>query len=146
MHDPLVHDAVDRQLLVALQRDGRRSVASLAEEVALSAPAVKRRVDRLRATGAIRRFTADVDPGALGWTVEAFVDAEFGPRTTTREIARWLSEHPEVVGAWTVTGSADVHLHVRATDHHHLEDLLNRLRTDAGVLRTQTVVVLSSVV
>ena len=44
----------------------------------LSASAVKRRVDRLRAAGAITGFTVRLDPGALGWTVEGYVELYCG--------------------------------------------------------------------
>ena len=40
----------------------------------LSAPAVKRRVDRLEKEGVLRGYTAVVDPAAFGWHTEAFVD------------------------------------------------------------------------
>ena len=137
-------DDIDRRLLAALQRNGRETVTALGDEVSLSAPAVKRRLDRLERDGVIRRFTVDIAQDALGWTVEAFVDLEFGPGTTTEAIADWLSQHPEVTDAWTVTGVADARVRVHAADQRHLEMFLNRLREDAGVLRTQTVVVLSN--
>jgi DNA-binding Lrp family transcriptional regulator len=136
-------DDIDRQLLAILRHDARRTVTSLGEEVALSPPAVRRRLDRLEREGVIRRYTVDIAADALGWGVEAFVDVQFEARTTTAEIAAWVSRHPEVEGAWTVTGEADAHIRVRAADQRHLEEFLNRLRRDAGVLRSQTVVVLS---
>lgn len=137
-------DDIDRRLLAALQRNARETVTALGAEVSLSAPAVKRRLDRLERAGVIRRYTVDIAQDALGWTVEAFVDLEFGPGTTTEAIAVWLSQHPEVAEAWTVTGVADARVRVHAADQRHLETFLNRLREDAGVLRTQTVVVLSN--
>ena len=46
--------------------DGRRTFDDIAGRVRLTAPSVKRRVDRLRASGALEGFTAVVDHGALG--------------------------------------------------------------------------------
>ncbi|NHC15987.1 Lrp/AsnC family transcriptional regulator, partial [Motilibacter deserti] len=54
-------DRTDKEILVALQRDGRASYADIGKAVGLSAPAVKRRVDRMRDDGVIRGFTAVVD-------------------------------------------------------------------------------------
>ncbi|MCU1608513.1 MAG: transcriptional regulator, AsnC family, partial [Pseudonocardiales bacterium] len=60
-------DAIDHRVVGCLLRDGRATYAEIGAEVGLSAPAAKRRVDRLRASGAIRGFTVVVDPSALGW-------------------------------------------------------------------------------
>lgn len=59
-------DATDQRIIASLLEDSRRSFAAVGAEVGLSAPAVKRRVDRLRADGVVRAFTAVVDPAALG--------------------------------------------------------------------------------
>src|SRR5258707_11377658 len=67
-------DEIDARIVTALIRDARASYAVIGNEVGLSAPAVKRRGDRLRASGAITGFSARVDPAALGWTTEAYVE------------------------------------------------------------------------
>ena len=59
-------DAIDRQILTLLQKDGRRTFDDIGREVGLSPPSVSRRIERLRERGALRGFTAVVDPGALG--------------------------------------------------------------------------------
>ena len=68
-------DDIDRQIVALLRQDARRSFQSIGLRVALSAPAVKRRVDRLEADGVIRGYTAQVDPGRYGWGTHAFVEA-----------------------------------------------------------------------
>jgi len=75
-------DEIDTRIITALIRDARASYAMIGNEVGLSAPAVKRRVDRLRASGAITGFSARVDPAALGWTTEAYVELFCGGRTS----------------------------------------------------------------
>ena len=67
-------DSIDERIVAALIEDARASYATIGGLVGLSAPAVKRRVDRLQETGAIRGFSARVDPAALGWTTEAYVE------------------------------------------------------------------------
>ena len=66
-------DEIDHKILARLIDNGRESFASIGQAVGLSTAAAKRRVDRLRYEGAIRRFTAEIEPSALGWTIEAFV-------------------------------------------------------------------------
>ena len=67
-------DTLDGQVIGCLLRNARATFAEIGAEVGLSAPAVKRRVDRLVASGAIRGFTAQIDPDVLGWQTEAYVE------------------------------------------------------------------------
>ncbi|RKN46276.1 Lrp/AsnC family transcriptional regulator [Micromonospora endolithica] len=139
-------DAVDQRIIALLVADARASYADIGQRVSLSAPAVKRRVDRLRATGVIRGFTAVVDPAAVGWTTEAFVELFCAGRTTPAQIGVAARRHPEVVGAYTVSGEADALVHLRAADISHLEDALERLRAESFVTSTRSTIVLSRLV
>ena len=90
-------DDIDRRVVALLQQDARRSYDSIGREVSLSAPAVKRRVDRLRASGAIRGFTTVVDHAALGASTEALVELFYAPGTRLERVADHLTS--EVVFA-----------------------------------------------
>jgi DNA-binding Lrp family transcriptional regulator len=107
---------------------------------------VKRRVDRLRAEGALEGFTAVVDHGALGWDTEALVEMFFRPGTTLDEVAATLRGHPEVAEAWSVTGEADAVARVRTKDNADLERLIIDLQRNGLVERTRSVVALSRLV
>ncbi|MEV0153489.1 Lrp/AsnC family transcriptional regulator [Micromonospora sp. NPDC050686] len=139
-------DAVDQRIIALLVADARASYADIGTRVSLSAPAVKRRVDRLRSTGVIRGFTAVVDPAAVGWTTEAFVELFCAGRTTPAQIGAAARRHPEVVGAYTVSGEADALVHLRAADIAHLEEALERLRAEGFVTSTRSTIVLSRLV
>jgi len=139
-------DDIDTRIITALIRDARASYAVIGSEVGLSAPAVKRRVDRLRASGAITGFSARVDPAALGWTTEAYVELFCGGRTSPEEIAAAVRRYPEVVDACTVTGEADALVHIRAADVKHFEQVMERIGAEPFVLRTRSAIVLSRLV
>jgi DNA-binding Lrp family transcriptional regulator len=139
-------DAIDRRILSLLLEDGRRTYDDIAGQVQLSAPSVKRRVDRLRASGALRGFTAIVDHAALGWGTEALVELFYRPGTTLAEVTRTLRDHPEVVEAWSVTGDADAIARVRTEDNADLERLIIDLQRNGLVERTRSQVVLSRLV
>jgi DNA-binding Lrp family transcriptional regulator len=136
-------DGVDQRIIASLVADARASYAEIGNRVSLSAPAVKRRVDRLRAEGVIKGFTAVVDPAAVGWTTEAFVELFCTGRTTPTQIAVAARRHPEVIGAYTVSGEADALVHLRAADIAHLEQALERLRAESFVTSTRSMIVLS---
>jgi len=126
--------------------DGRRTYDDIARQVALSAPAVKRRVDRLRASGALLGFTAVLDHNALGDHTEALIELFFSPGTQLDAVADTLAEHVEVLEAWSVTGEADAIARVRTRDNTDLERLIRALQRDGHVVRTRSQVVLSQLV
>jgi len=136
-------DATDRRILADLVEDGRRSFATIGGRVGLSAPAVKRRVDRLRDVGVIKSFTVVVDPDAMGWPVEAFVELFCEGRVPPSMIRAMLSDIPEVQAAFTVTGDADAMVNIRASSMQHFEEVLETVRDHEGVKQTRSTVVLS---
>ncbi|MFC6019032.1 Lrp/AsnC family transcriptional regulator [Plantactinospora solaniradicis] len=139
-------DEVDQRIIASLVADARSSYAEIGSRVSLSAPAVKRRVDRLRAAGVIRGFTTVIDPAAVGWNTEAFVELFCTGRTTPTQITLATRRHPEVVAAYTVSGEADALVHLRAADISHLEQALERLRAEPFVTSSRSMIVLSRLV
>jgi DNA-binding Lrp family transcriptional regulator len=139
-------DAVDRKILSLLVEDGRRTYDDVGSRVSLSAPSVKRRIDRLRASGALEGFSAVVDHSAMGWNTEALVELFFQAGTTLDRVAATLREHPEVVEAWSVTGEADAIARVRTEDNAALERLIMDLQQNGLVIRTRSQVVMSRLV
>jgi DNA-binding Lrp family transcriptional regulator len=137
-------DATDRQIVALMRADARRSFQDIGRRVSLSAPAVKRRVDRLEREGVIRGYAAAVDPAAYGWNTQAFVELFCEGTMSGREVQEAVAAHPEVAGAYTIAGQPSAILHVRAADTRHLELALERIRNAPGVLRTQTQIVLST--
>ncbi len=136
-------DDIDRQIVASLIEDARQSYAVIGARVSLSAPAVKRRVDRLRAEGVLRGFTADVDPAALGWRVQGFVELFCDGRVPPAAIRAMVADIPEVAQAWTVTGDADALVEIRASDMTHFEDVLEAVRDNERVRSTRSTIVLS---
>jgi Lrp/AsnC family transcriptional regulator, leucine-responsive regulatory protein len=71
--DAATLDDIDRRLLAALAEDARQPVSELARTVGLSSPATAERMRRLEAQGVIERFAVQIDPRALGYTLQAIV-------------------------------------------------------------------------
>ncbi len=137
-------DDLDRQIVACLVDDGRATFSAIGDRVGLSAPAVKRRVDRLLDDGVIRRFTAVLDPSLDGVTTEAFVELFCRGRTNPGEIRAIVAHMPEVLGAWTVTGDADALVRIRTAGTAELETTLERIRDHPQIERTRSVLVLSA--
>jgi DNA-binding Lrp family transcriptional regulator len=139
-------DDLDRKILALLLDNARASLVEIGEQVSLSAPAVKRRIDRLEEQGTIRGYTAVLDQAALGQTTEAFLEVFCEGDHSLATLRHALGDHPEVVGAYTVAGDPEAIVHVRAADIPHLERVIERIHSQPNVVRTRTNVVLTTLV
>jgi DNA-binding Lrp family transcriptional regulator len=137
-------DDIDRRIVALMRENARRSFKDIGEAVHLTAPAVKRRVDRLEREGVILGYTAVIDPHAYGWHAEAFVDLYCEGNMAGEAIKRAVEGEAGVVSAHTVAGEASALLHVMAEDTQDLESALERIRATDGISRTVTEVVLST--
>ncbi len=136
-------DDLDRQIVVCLCENARSTFQEIGSRVGLSAPAVKRRVDRLCSRGVIQGFTAVVDPKAAGKSAEALVEIFCRGRTSPSQLRELAAQHPETRAAWTVSGDGDAILHIQAHDMSELERVLERIREHPSVERTRSVIVLT---
>ena len=111
-------DDIDRHIVRELARDARIANNALAERVGIAPSTCLGRVRSLRERGVIRGYHADVDYGALGRHVQALTAITIRP--PTREIIEafrnWVSQLPEIVGVFVVSGAADFLLHVAVPD------------------------------
>ncbi|EAR26269.1 hypothetical protein A20C1_10319 [marine actinobacterium PHSC20C1] len=139
-------DKLDAGIIDMLRLNARAGYGDIGEAVGLSASAVKRRVDRLVASGVIRGFTIQVDPAVDGMGAEAYVELFCRGNVAPHELKRILSAIPEVVDAGTVSGSADAVVHMRSRDIHSLEVALERLRTATNIDNTRSSIVLSRLI
>ena len=139
----MLRDELDQRIVALLTENGRATFAEVGEAVGLSAPATKRRVDRLIAEATIVGFTAVIDPSAEGPTMEAFIELYCRGRTSPSAIRSIITPHRAVVAAYTVTGESDALVHLRCSGVDELEATLEQIRADERVVRTSTVIVLS---
>jgi len=138
-------DRIDRQLLALLQEDARRPLDSLAAAVSLSAPAVQRRVRRLRDTGVIDREVAVIDPAAVGYpmTFVVVVELERERADQIDAFRRRAVAEPQVQQCYYVTGEGDFVIIAVARDMDDFEALTRRLFfDDRNIRRFRTSVVM----
>jgi DNA-binding Lrp family transcriptional regulator len=143
---PVRLDDLDRKILDQLERDGRATLADVGSAVGLSPSAVRRRVDRLHETGVIIGYTAVVDPQALGDRLEAFIELYCADTVAPNDLLSSVAGLPAVIAAHTVAGDADAVVRVRVEGIEELERVIEVLRRDPKVMRTRTMVALSTLV
>lgn len=134
-------DAVDREILFHLRRDGRLSNVELAGRVGLTPPPCLRRVKRLENAGVIAGYRAVVDPAAVGRGLEVLIDVEIQAtdRRTVEEFERALAGYDEVVELRRLFGRPDYFVRVAVADATAYEAFLSdKLIGLPGVLRTES--------
>lgn len=139
-------DPVDRRIVALLQERAKLTFGEIGSDVGLSATAVKRRVDRLERDGVIVGYGARVDPAMLGEGLEALIEIYCSDRTAPADVGRSLRGIDGVVSAFTVSGEADALIRVRVENIPELEKLVEKLRRDPNIMRTKTLIVLSTLV
>jgi len=107
-------DEKDRQIIRALQRDGRISNQDLAIQVNLSPSPCLRRVRNLEKAGVIRGYAARVDARACGLPITAFVRIrlERHDEATVQGFERAVAGMEEVLECHVMTGQTDYQLRV----------------------------------
>jgi DNA-binding Lrp family transcriptional regulator len=139
-------DAIDRRILALLRENAKFTFAQVGSDVGLSSTAVKRRVDRLQRDGVIAGYGARIDPRALGAGIEALIEIYCSDRTAPADVGRSLAGLDQIVSAFTVSGEADAVVRVRVESIARLEEFVERLRRDPNIVRTKTLIVLSTLI
>lgn len=139
-------DTIDRKIVALLQEQAKLTFGEIGKDVGLSATAVKRRVDRLERDGVIVGYGARINPEMLGEGLEALIEIYASDRTSPADIGRSLRTVDGVVSAFTVSGEADALIRVRVENIPELERLVEKLRRDPNIVRTRTLIVLSTIV
>ncbi|MCZ0726805.1 Lrp/AsnC family transcriptional regulator [Mycolicibacterium iranicum] len=134
-------DEVDRRILTALHADARMSNSALADLIGIAPSTCHGRVRRLQELGVIRGFYADIDPAAIGLTLQAMISVSLqaNSRGKIRNFIQTIRRKPQVMDVYFLAGADDFILHVAARDTDDLRAfVVDNLNADADVAGTQT--------
>ena len=141
---PYVLDSLDRQIIRILQRDGRTSNVETARQAGVSEATVRKRLDRLAATRAVR-ITAVPDPARVGFSTIAFMTLSVN-LAKVGQIADQIARMPEVRVIHLTAGESNLIVEAWFTSS---EDLLRFMTQHigpiAGIRRTATSHVLRTI-
>ncbi|HYQ73472.1 MAG TPA: Lrp/AsnC family transcriptional regulator [Gammaproteobacteria bacterium] len=107
-------DSVDRRILELLQQDASLTVKQIAARIHLSATPCWKRIQKLESEGYIRARVALLDPRLVDADVTVFVAIKAAQHTTTwiEQFSRTVSEMPEVMEIYRMSGEVDYLLRV----------------------------------
>jgi Lrp/AsnC family leucine-responsive transcriptional regulator len=97
-------------------------------------------------TNIIRSFHAQIDYAKLGLSLQAYIDVRLRPGTTLQNVEAIAMKLPGVLGAAILTGALDFRLRVACKGESGLVQLIETLRSRAGVQETNTAVILRELV
>ena len=126
VHKPL--DALDRDILTELVRDGRIPNNVLAERLGIAPSTCLMRTQNLVKRGVIRRFRADVDHTLVGADLQAIVSVRVRPgaRGSLLEFGQRFAHEPGVINVYFVAGAFDFLVHVVAADTEGLRNFVTQ--------------------
>jgi Lrp/AsnC family leucine-responsive transcriptional regulator len=117
-------DALDRQILDILQRDGRASHVNIARQLGVGHTRVRDRILRLEEAGVIKGYQAVIDPAVWGQGVLCIVQLKTDQRLDFDNLIAQILEIDEVVEVTNITGEVDAHIRIWARDVPHLRQIL----------------------
>lgn len=139
-------DDIDRQILSLVQADCKAALAKVGEQVGLSAPSVVERIRKLESEGFIRGYHARLDPVRLGMDVTAFLGVWVAHPCSLEALEADLARVQDVLECHHVTGGPSLLVKVKTRNTESLQRLISEVRSLPGVERTETNVVLSTLV
>ncbi|MGY9038821.1 Lrp/AsnC family transcriptional regulator [Sulfitobacter sp. M13] len=129
-------DSKDREIIKALQRNGRLTNQDLAAQVNLSPSPCLRRTRTLEEKGVIKGYTAIVDERAYGLPVTALVRIRLSSHTgeVVKLFEKKVHETDQILDCYVITGSEDYLLRVLVEDLKSYEEFVrHKLHNIPGI-------------
>ncbi len=132
---PASIDRLDRQLIEALQANGREPFRQIAGQLGVSEATIRNRYARLCRANVLQ-VTGVTNPLGLGFEAQAMIGIKTnGPvELVADEVATWRESSYVVIAA----GQYDILVELVCTDRHHLLDIINRIRALDSVVSTES--------
>ena len=134
---------IDRRLLAQLKLNARASITTLAGRLNVSRATVQTHMDRLVATGVIRKFTVELDPMKTLETIRAVMLVEL-QGNLARNVARIMRNMPEIITLHTTNGTWDLVAQIETTSLPEFDRVLRKVREISGVLNSETCLLLDT--
>jgi Lrp/AsnC family transcriptional regulator, leucine-responsive regulatory protein len=135
-------DKTDLAMLEMLRKNARISLAEMSRKLGLSKPAVKYRLDRMVKAQIIKSFFTLVDSKVYHITVSVVFDLTVEPQMIGA-VAKELVALPEVVRAYELSNSPQMHVHALFTGNEAMEQFLRlKLYRMQGIREIKTGIIM----
>jgi DNA-binding Lrp family transcriptional regulator len=137
-------DDLDRTMIDLFAQEPRIGVLEASRRLGVARGTVQARIDKLVAAGVITGWGPELSTEALGFPVTAFLTLEITQGKGHDVVAEHLAEIPEVLEAYTITGTGDMWCRVVSRSNSDLQRVIDRVVGYAGIVRTSTVMALAT--
>lgn len=141
-------DGFDRQILRAMQENGRLSISDLSDEVGLSKTPCLTRLRRLEAQGYIQRYKGVLDATKIRQDYVTFVQVKLAS-TTRRQLQAFsdaVQDIPQIQSCHMMSGGYDFLLKIRTRNMRTYRELLGDVLSELpGIAQTSTFPVMETV-
>ena len=131
-------------ILQLLQKNARMSASEIAEEVGLSVPAAAERIKKLTESDYVEGYRAKLNSKNLGYDVTAFINVDCTSSDLYDHVVQKATGNRSVLECHSITGEGSHLLKIKAKNSEDLERLLAQIQSWSGVVRTHTMLVLST--
>ncbi|MBF6172770.1 Lrp/AsnC family transcriptional regulator [Nocardia blacklockiae] len=138
-------DELDLAILAAMHEYQKAGILELSRRTRVARATVQSRIARMEESGVISSYDPQIDVTAAGFDVQAFVTLEIA-QGALDAVAADLDAIPGVLEAYATTGSGDVLCRIGADSHAGLQSVLLSIDRSGAVVRSHSVIVLSTVV
>ncbi|GGK50052.1 Lrp/AsnC family transcriptional regulator [Nocardia camponoti] len=138
-------DELDLAILSAMHRYQRAGILELSRRTQVARATVQARITRMEESGVIASYDPQIDFAAAGFDVHAFATLEIA-QGALDDVAAELAGVPGILEAYATTGSGDIWCRIAADSHAGLQAVLLTIDRIPSVVRSHSVVVLSTVV
>lgn len=133
----------DEVLIGLLRENGRLSVSEIARRMSASRTAVQARLQKLERNGVIEGYSVKLSLGYLEQKVRALVMIKFAPGKR-KEIEVALSEIPQLISLYSISGVYDMAAVVSAPSMNVLDTLIDKIGSLEGIVQTMSSIILST--
>jgi DNA-binding Lrp family transcriptional regulator len=137
-------DTLDYAIVKLYTEEPSTSVVEAARRLGVARPTVQARLNRMHASGVIRKIEPTLDAAAFGYPVTAICHVEIDQDLGHTTAYEWLQQIPEILDMYTTSGDSDIVVRIVARSNADLQRVFDTMMRTKVVKRTRSSVVLTT--
>ncbi len=134
-------DSYDKNILIELEKDGRRPFSEIAKKLDISNTMVHQRVNRLKEQGILKKMALELDERRMGYEWSAFTGLILKEDSDSKAIIEELKNIPEITECYYITGKYTLYIRIVAKNSDHMRRVLyEQIDLIPGVLKTESLI------
>lgn len=134
-------DGIDWSILKALEKNARKPLSSIAENLGVSNTMVHQRYHRLLESGVLKKTTIEIDEQSLGFEWSTFTGIILKEDSDSAAVVEALKKIEEVTECYYITGTYTLYLRIVAKSSRHMREILyEKIDLIPGILKTESLV------